>query len=215
MGLAIQEQMELEVADELISVTDLDGVITYANDALLNLTGYQMDELVGELVSVLEHEDMPKVARVNLSKKLKQKRTWRGAAKKVCRDGGFFWVEENVTPIYENSRVVSFQYVAKPLKKGYKDAAIKLYAQLKEKKSAFYIVENYYFRLALYALLTLIIYMFSLVSKSLAYFYTLMPIVIYLMETKKALTFFESFSGNFDDVTRYIFSESPDHDSLL
>ena len=51
----------------IISRTDLDGVITHANDAFVELSGYQKEELIGQPHSILRHPDMPKAAFKDLS----------------------------------------------------------------------------------------------------------------------------------------------------
>lgn len=46
--------------DELIvSRTDLNGTITYANDTFLEISGYSKEELIGQKHSLIRHPDMP------------------------------------------------------------------------------------------------------------------------------------------------------------
>jgi PAS domain-containing protein len=48
-------------ADELIvSKTDPRGVITYANDVFLRVSGYVLDEVVGRPHNLIRHPEMPK-----------------------------------------------------------------------------------------------------------------------------------------------------------
>ncbi len=47
--------------DELIvSKTDLRGVITYANDVFLRVSGYRMHEVLGKPHNVIRHPEMPR-----------------------------------------------------------------------------------------------------------------------------------------------------------
>ena len=43
----------------LVSKTDLKGVITYANEAFVNASGYALDELLGHSHNIVRHPDMP------------------------------------------------------------------------------------------------------------------------------------------------------------
>jgi len=53
--------IETEVPqDELIiSRTDLNGKITYANETFCNISGYHEEELLGKPHSIVRHPDMP------------------------------------------------------------------------------------------------------------------------------------------------------------
>lgn len=214
MNKATQEQKSLDMDVEIISITDLDGIITYANEALCLATGYKHDDLVGTKAKVLNHLDMPKAAMLNLKNKLKARKVWRGAVKKACLDNQFFWVKEIITPIYENSSIVAFQSVCKPLKEDHKANAIKIYSEINESNSVFYVWENFYFRLGFYSVLTLLIFLVSLLAPWVSYLYSIIPVIMYYCELSKSSTFFETLTGNFDDVTRFIFSKNKESDIL-
>lgn len=202
-----QEKILLNMDVELISITDLDGVITYANANLCNCVGQSESALIGTKAKHLNHPDMPKAARFNLKNKLKNKKPWRGAVKKNDDRNGFFWVKEVITPIYENSSVVAYQSVCKPLESDKKQKAIKIYDEINDSKSIFYMWENFYYRVGLYSILTFFIFLISQLSSWVSVFYALIPVVIYYCEINKSSTFFESLTGSFDDVSRYIFSK--------
>ena len=44
---------------EIVSETDLKGVITYANETFAEISGYRVDELLGEPHNLIRHRDMP------------------------------------------------------------------------------------------------------------------------------------------------------------
>ena len=46
----------------IVSRTDLEGIITHANDAFVELSGWDREELIGKPHHILRHPDMPKVA---------------------------------------------------------------------------------------------------------------------------------------------------------
>lgn len=202
-----QEQIILEQDIELIFTTDLDGVITYVNKAMCHISGYEEGELIGQKASELNHYDMPKAAMLNLVTKIKGKRPWRGAVKKRSQDGRYFWVKEIITPIYENSSIVSYQSVCKYLDKSYQENAIKIYKEMNESSSVFCMWDNFYYRVLLYVLLTSFIFTATLFNTSFGLAYLVIPVVMYYCEHNNTSLFFESMTGNFDDVTRFIFSK--------
>lgn len=46
----------------IVSRTDLNGLITHANDAFVEMSGYARDQLIGQPHHILRHPDMPKIA---------------------------------------------------------------------------------------------------------------------------------------------------------
>ena len=48
--------------EQLVSTTDLQGVITYANDHFCRVAGYSRAELIGQHHNMVRHPDMPKAA---------------------------------------------------------------------------------------------------------------------------------------------------------
>ena len=43
----------------IVSRTDTNGIITHANEAFIEISGYTRDELIGQPHNVLRHPDMP------------------------------------------------------------------------------------------------------------------------------------------------------------
>lgn len=85
----------------LISTTNLDGVITYANPEFCEVAGYEIDELVGKNHSIVRHPDMPKAAFNDLWANAKNDDPWMGLVKNRCKNGNYYWVQAYVTPLFD------------------------------------------------------------------------------------------------------------------
>jgi len=86
-------------ADELIvSKTDPRGVITYANDVFLRVSGYAMDELVGQPHNLIRHPEMPRAVFQLLWDTLAARRELFAYINNLAADGGHYWVLAHVTP---------------------------------------------------------------------------------------------------------------------
>ncbi len=92
----------------LVTRTNLKGIITYANDAFVEISGFSYDELVGKNHNVVRHPDMPAVAFQDLWETLKSLRPWSQLVKNRTKAGDYYWVEAHVTPIFKNGRVVEY-----------------------------------------------------------------------------------------------------------
>src|SRR5574344_1826453 len=73
--------------DELIvSRTDLEGNITYANETFADISGYSIDELIGKPHNIVRHPDMPKSVFKELWEDLQIKGFWSGFVKNIRKD---------------------------------------------------------------------------------------------------------------------------------
>jgi len=117
-------------SEQLVSITDVSGVIIYVNDAFARIAGYRREELMGQNHNIVRHPDMPAAAFGDLWDKLKNNQSWRGIVKNRCKDGNFYWVDAYVTPLVENGVTTGYQSVRTcPSAKQKKDAAA-LYKQI-------------------------------------------------------------------------------------
>lgn len=107
----INEEVTFSAEQELVSTTDLRGVITYANPAFCRVAGFTAEELIGKNHNLVRHPDMPAAAFADLWQKLKQGQSWRGLVKNRCKDGRYYWVDAFVTPIYQQQKLVGYQSV--------------------------------------------------------------------------------------------------------
>ena len=92
----------------IVSTTDMLGRITYANPYFVEVSGYRREELLGEPHNILRHPDMPAAAFADLWDTIKTGMTWTGVVKNRRRDGGYYWVFANVTPVMENGQPVGY-----------------------------------------------------------------------------------------------------------
>lgn len=135
-------EVKFSDTEQLVSITDLDGVITYANPEFCAVAGYSLEELVGQHHNIVRHPNMPKAAFTDLWKKLKQGDSWRGMVKNRCKNGAFYWVDAYVTPLYENEKITGYQSVRTCPSENQKVKAQKLYDQLNKGKSEYDINAN-------------------------------------------------------------------------
>ena len=88
----------------IFSTTDLKGNITHVSEAFCEISGYTIDELIGNPHNIVRHKDMPKVAFKNMWETLKAGKTWKGEVKNSRKDGGFYWVDAEIEPLYKDSK---------------------------------------------------------------------------------------------------------------
>ncbi len=106
-----QTEVALQPGQILVSKTDLKGIITYANQDFIEISGFVLNELIGVNHNLVRHPDMPAEAFSDLWDTIKQNKPWTGIVKNRCKNGDFYWVEANVTPVWQGEQVVEFMSV--------------------------------------------------------------------------------------------------------
>ena len=117
----------------IVSRTDLKGVITYANDTFAQISGYEIDELIGENHSFVRHPDMPKSVFATLWNDLETKGKWSGFVKNLRKDQGFYWVFAEVSGVYKNGELTEYKSVRTPISFEDKIKYQKQYDAMKQK----------------------------------------------------------------------------------
>ncbi len=120
----------------LVSKTDLKGIITYCNRDFIEISGFHEGELIGKNHNLVRHPDMPSEAYKDLWSTLASGRPWSGIIKNRCKNGDFYWVKANVTPLYEAGKCTGYMSVRTVPSKAEITAAEELYAKIKAKKAS-------------------------------------------------------------------------------
>ncbi|AMD01818.1 PAS domain-containing methyl-accepting chemotaxis protein [Halomonas chromatireducens] len=106
-----QREYILDDRHLLITRTDLEGRITYANAAFVEASGFSHEELIGANHNLIRHPDMPSEAFADLWQALKCGETWQGIIKNRRKNGDHYWVKATVTPIIENGQCLGYTSV--------------------------------------------------------------------------------------------------------
>ncbi|WEM45318.1 PAS domain-containing methyl-accepting chemotaxis protein (plasmid) [Photobacterium sp. DA100] len=105
------QEVTFAEGEQLVSTTDLNGVITYSNAAFCRVAGYSEQELLGQNHNIIRHQDMPKVAFADLWQQIQAGKAWRGIVKNRTKSGSYYWVDAYITPIYDDGKIVGYQSV--------------------------------------------------------------------------------------------------------
>jgi len=103
-----QNEYIMEDGKTIVSTTDLQGNINYANPYFIEVSGFTEEELMGAPQNVVRHPDMPVEAFADLWSTIKDGMPWTGLVKNRCKNGDFYWVLANVTPVIENGKPVGY-----------------------------------------------------------------------------------------------------------
>ncbi len=88
----------------LLSTTDLDSRVTYANEAFLEASGFSRSPLLGQPHNLVRHPDMPREAVADMWHTLRAGHAWSALVKNRRADGDHYWVRANATPVRREGR---------------------------------------------------------------------------------------------------------------
>lgn len=131
-----QRERTFPAQQRLISTTDAKGVITYCNDAFVEISGFTRDELVRAPHNLVRHPDVPSAVFAHMWSTLKQGLPWMGIVKNRCKTGDHYWVNAYVTPVFDGNQVIGYESVRiKPTAEQIRRAEA-LYQRINQGKSA-------------------------------------------------------------------------------
>jgi aerotaxis receptor len=121
----------------IVSRTDLAGIITHANDAFVEMSGYAREDLIGAPHHILRHPDMPKIAFKGLWDDVAAGKKWHGYVKNLRRDGAYYWVYATAVPNIRNGVIVGYTSVRRKPSRTRINELVPVYAQwLADEKAA-------------------------------------------------------------------------------
>ncbi len=105
------EYLKAVDAGSIVSKANPKGIITYANQALCDATGYTTEELIGQPHNIFRHPSTPKSTFRDLWKTITQGKIWHGLFKNKCKDGSTFYANITVVPILDEKGAIT-EYLA-------------------------------------------------------------------------------------------------------
>jgi len=106
-----QKEFEFPKDATLMSQTDTRSHITYANEAFVKVSGFELSELIGQPHNQVRHPDMPREAFADMWATLKNGESWTALVKNRCKNGDHYWVRANATPVMRGGQVSGYMSV--------------------------------------------------------------------------------------------------------
>jgi len=94
-----EQYKEAIESSNIVSRTDINGIITFVNDEFCRISGYSRDELIGRNHNIVRHPDVPSETFQHLWEAILAKQTYRSTVKNLAKDGSTFYVNTTITPI--------------------------------------------------------------------------------------------------------------------
>ncbi|PIF03758.1 MAG: hypothetical protein CSA86_04440 [Arcobacter sp.] len=99
----------VENSDNIIVITDEKQRIKYVNTAFTKVTGYTLEDVIGENPRILSSGDQPKEFYENINKTLYAGKKWSGTFINRGKSNNLSYEQATITPVYDdNNQIIEF-----------------------------------------------------------------------------------------------------------
>jgi len=91
----------------LMSITDVDGNITYASQAFCDAMVYTKEELIGKNHRIMKHDTSPDTY-LEMWSSITAGSIWAAEIQNKAKDGSLHWYKTQITPIVENDIITGY-----------------------------------------------------------------------------------------------------------
>ena len=131
-----QHEYPFPKGETLVSTTDLKGRILYCNPTFIEVSGYEKEELLGQPHNMIRHPEMPEEAFRDMWATIEKGIPWSAPVKNRRKDGTFYWVMANVTPLMDGDSPLGYMSVRTEATREQIQNAEQLYKTMREEKAA-------------------------------------------------------------------------------
>lgn len=89
----------VEQSPSLIVITDLNGTIEYINPSFSRITGYRLEEAMGQNTRILSSRELDPEEYATLWSTIRAGQEWRGEFHNRRKNGEFYWASAIISPI--------------------------------------------------------------------------------------------------------------------
>jgi len=107
----LEEYKKAIDSSALVSKTNTQGIITYANKTFCDVSGYSYDELVGQNHNIIRHPSTPSSLFKKLWQRIQSKQIFFGTIKNRAKNGDAYYVDVTIAPILNEDNFIE-EYIA-------------------------------------------------------------------------------------------------------
>jgi len=86
---------------DIVSITDVAGRITFANEKFTEISGYKREELIGKNHRILKSNMHPRSFYEGMWNKISNGEVWQGAICNQSKNGRTYWVDSTIVPFLD------------------------------------------------------------------------------------------------------------------
>ena len=119
----LEQYIQAIEENNIVSKTDINGIITFVNDEFCKISKYSREELIGKNHNIVRHPNVPKETFKKLWDTILSKKIYKATVKNLAKDGSVFYVNTTVIPILnERDEILEFIAIRYDVTKAVEDA---------------------------------------------------------------------------------------------
>ncbi|MBN2963229.1 PAS domain S-box protein [Sulfurospirillum sp. T05] len=104
--MKLEKYQEAIETSNIVSKTNIEGIITFVNDEFCRICGYSKKELIGANHNIVRHPDVPKETFKKLWETILAKKVYKSTVKNRAKNGTTFYVNTTVIPMVNTQGVI-------------------------------------------------------------------------------------------------------------
>jgi diguanylate cyclase (GGDEF)-like protein/PAS domain S-box-containing protein len=98
----LQSYKEAVDINSIITISDPNGRIKYANDKFYEISGFTKEEIIGKNHNIIRHPDVDKQVFEDMWNTILSKKIWKGELKNLTKDGKTYIVHSVIVPVLDD-----------------------------------------------------------------------------------------------------------------
>lgn len=104
--------MVARLTSNAVIITDCARRITWVNDALVRISGYEQGEMIGRTPAMFQYEGTDKATKAMINRSLRELKEVNTSIENRAKDGRTYWLQLNIVPLFgDRSEHVGFMAV--------------------------------------------------------------------------------------------------------
>ena len=109
--MSLEQYIKAIENSNIVSKTNIDGIITFVNDEFCKISEFSKDELIGKNHNIVRHPNTPKEIFEELWETIEKKKTYKATIQNISKYGSTFYLNTTIIPILDDKNSI-VEYIA-------------------------------------------------------------------------------------------------------